>query len=669
MRISRVEIKNYRSIEEISFKVLDPSIACFIGGNGSGKSNILRAIAAMKNSDKFDEDDFYVEASDEDEIRISITFTLDKSDADLLEPVGLKAQNVSGFKITKVQKLGGKATIYSELLDYDSSLEKRLESKLDTITRTISAQLKPEDDQEAHLKLSEIVRNRQEPKEVIASNLASLLTTLKQYVADVSTLGIDERELQALASFKSHQFAYDGLFGKLDIELLSLDEYQIANEALIEDLASRETHPFLFDLLSISGKTAADFLNAEGNKRINISEQASEQLTATMQKVWGSHGLPLVVHKDKKDTTLSFCSRTPNQKAIPLESASKGTQWFLRFYTRLITAKNHSKRIIWLFDEPDLGLHAKSQQDLVKLIEEQSADSQVLYSTHQPIMIQWHRLERIHVVENVPRPKQARFGKGTKVHQRFWDDGDFDSPLKEILKLFIGEDILWTKEHVVIEGPSDYFYFVGWANRFAKENPNAKIWNDEFSSPSRAFVPAGSITNIPLFLFFLTKRNGAETVNWASVTDTGKDHADIKQVINSTSRLKRFSDRVISLVRPEGGNIEKDFDVEDLFDRQEFYDKAAEYYTVTYPKCNFPKYKDLAKQDKITKTLTAELKKLNKDKMPNISFDKPGVAQHIYYQLVVENKPFSDVSSKNFRATLNAINKAFSLEPTEPATQ
>ncbi|MCA9325171.1 AAA family ATPase [Candidatus Saccharibacteria bacterium] len=665
MRISHVEIKNYRSIEEISFKVLDPSIACFIGGNGSGKSNILRAIAAMKNSDKFDEDDFYVEASDEDEIRISLTFILEKSDAELLEPVGLKLQNVSGFKVTKVQKLGGKPTIYSELLGYDDILEKRLDTRLNAITRAITAELKPEDDQEAHLKLGETIRNRQETKEAITGSLTNLLTTLKQHVPDISTLNLDEKELQVLANFKDYQFAYDGLFSQLDIELLSLDEYQIANEAPIEELASRVAHPFLFDLLSISGKTSTDFLNAEGNKRINISEQASEQLTATMQKVWGSHGLPLVVLKDKKDTTLSFCSRTPNQKAIPLESASKGTQWFLRFYTRLITARNHSKRIIWLFDEPDLGLHAKSQQDLVKLIEEQSADSQVLYSTHQPIMIQWHRLERIHVVENMPESKQAKFGKGTKIHQRFWDDGDFDSPLKEILKLFIGEDILWTKEHVVIEGPSDYFYFVGWANRFAKENPNAKIWNDEFSSPSRAFVPAGSITNIPLFLFFLTKRNGAETVNWASVTDTGKDHTDIKQVINSTSRLKRFSDRVISLERPEGDKIEKDFDVEDLFDRQEFYDKAAEYYKAAYPECNFPKYKDLSSQEKITKTLTTELKRLNKEKIPKISFDKPGVAQHIYYQLVVENKPFSDVSSKNFRATLNAINKTFSLEPTE----
>ncbi len=665
MRISHVEIENYRSIEKIELRVLDPTIACFIGGNGSGKSNILRAIAAMKTGQKFDDDDFYVEAGEEDEIKVSLTFILEKSDLELLEPIGLKSQHVSGFKVTKVQKLGQKHTVYAELLGYDNVLEKRLESKLNVITRAISAQLKPEDDQEAHLKLSATIRNSEETKEVIDASIVSLITTLKQYVPDVSTLGIDEKELEALANFKQPNFAYKDLFGAIDIELLSLDDYQIANEAPIEELQVRDSHPFLFDLLSISGKSATDFLNAEGNKKINISEQASEQLTDTMQKVWGSHGLPLVVHKDKKDTTLSFCSRTPNQKAIPLESASKGTQWFLRFYTRLITARNHSKRIIWLFDEPDLGLHAKSQQDLVKLIEEQSGDSQILYSTHQPIMIQWHRLERIHVVENVPKVKQEKFGKGTKVHQRFWDDGDFDSPLKEVLKLFIGEDILWTKEHVVVEGPSDYFYFVGWANRFANDNPNAKIWNDEFSSPSRAFVPAGSITNIPLFLFFLTKRNGAETVNWASITDTGKDHSDIKQVINSTSRLKRFSDRVIELQRPEGEKLDKDFDVEDLFDRQEFYDKAAEYYAATYPDCKFPNYKDLAKQEKITKTLTSQLKKLNKEKMPNISFDKPGVAQYIYSQLVVENKPFSEVSLKNFRSTLNAINRAFSLDPTD----
>jgi len=47
------------------------------------------------------------------------------------------------------------------------------------------------------------------------------------------------------------------------------------------------------------------------------------------------------------------------------------------------------------------------------------------------------------------------------LHQRFWQDAELVSPLREALSLFIGEDLITGKNHIIIEGVSDYFYLIG----------------------------------------------------------------------------------------------------------------------------------------------------------------------------------------------------------------
>ena len=67
MRISKIKIKNFKSIDNIGeVKFLDNSIACIIGKNGSGKSNFLHALHALKKHQNLDDNQRYEKAKKDD---------------------------------------------------------------------------------------------------------------------------------------------------------------------------------------------------------------------------------------------------------------------------------------------------------------------------------------------------------------------------------------------------------------------------------------------------------------------------------------------------------------------------------------------------------------------------------------------------------------------------
>ena len=54
---------------------------------------------------------------------------------------------------------------------------------------------------------------------------------------------------------------------------------------------------------------------------------------------------------------------------------------------------------MFLLDEPGANLHSKAQADVLKLINQLSKDTSVVYSTHSPHMIEYPKLYRVHAVQ------------------------------------------------------------------------------------------------------------------------------------------------------------------------------------------------------------------------------------------------------------------------------
>lgn len=82
MKLNRVEIKNFRSIENITI-TFEPSCRVLVGKNEVGKSNILKALSMLENNKSLDKTDLREGLPSEElvtEGEISFAFTLDLKD-------------------------------------------------------------------------------------------------------------------------------------------------------------------------------------------------------------------------------------------------------------------------------------------------------------------------------------------------------------------------------------------------------------------------------------------------------------------------------------------------------------------------------------------------------------------------------------------------------------
>lgn len=122
MKISKIEIKNFRSIENIEFEPKESTVIC--GPNSSGKSNIFRAIrlAFIKeiDSNKLSEN-FSNNASASAKCKISIEFS--ECTTSIAKIFGIKKDETFNYKI-EFRKTGRiTRSINGELIDNDKFIE------------------------------------------------------------------------------------------------------------------------------------------------------------------------------------------------------------------------------------------------------------------------------------------------------------------------------------------------------------------------------------------------------------------------------------------------------------------------------------------------------------------------------------------------------------------
>lgn len=85
---------------------------------------------------------------------------------------------------------------------------------------------------------------------------------------------------------------------------------------------------------------------------------------------------------------------------IPPSDRSDGFQWYLSFYSALLSEVSVTDPMVLLLDNPGLELHANGQRDIKRFLEEKlPPPAQVIYVTHSPAMIDAYNLEQVRQVE------------------------------------------------------------------------------------------------------------------------------------------------------------------------------------------------------------------------------------------------------------------------------
>ena len=97
---------------------------------------------------------------------------------------------------------------------------------------------------------------------------------------------------------------------------------------------------------------------------------------------------------------IEFWIKDEKERLYP-KQRSRGVRWFLSFFLELkATAMDKSKRNkVLLIDEPAVSLHARAQEDVLKVFDDIKEQVQIIYTTHSPHLVDVNKLYRILAVQ------------------------------------------------------------------------------------------------------------------------------------------------------------------------------------------------------------------------------------------------------------------------------
>ena len=576
MKLNRVQVTNFRSVEDSGEFEIDP-VTCLVGKNEAGKSALLLALAALNPNDATPvtmekERDYtrrnlihYEQNHREKEAMVVRTiWELEESDVEeIKKEVGegvLKSILVEVFRrfgksIEVKVDLNYKAAVNHECnLVALSASERSMLRDPETVDELIRSLESLESPKEKHLQLLERLREKGNAigrvQSTIIRNLPSFM-----YVSSYDRMdgAIQIEETQDRIS--SEEIEYDKFRGcKLFVEFLEYAGVPI-NE--IADVDTYETF----------------------NARL---QAASTNITEQILEYWSQNpDLDVEVRIDKARTgdappfdqgTIARARIKNNLHKVdtPFSERSAGFVWFFSFLVKFAQVKNTGRPVVLLLDEPGLSLHGKAQGDLLRFIDDKLAPSHtVIYSTHSPFMVPADKLERVRIVEDrVDARTTPRKSFGTKVSQEILEvEADTLFPLQGALgyeatqTLFVGEHTL------LVEGPSDILYLQALSNALERRKKRGL--------DSRWTVcPAGGIDRIMPFVSLFAGKN----LHIAVLSDEARgDKGKINKIRQSEILQAGHFFTVADFINADEG------DVEDLIEADIYVQIVNQSYRLSKP--------------------------------------------------------------------------------------
>jgi ABC-type ATPase involved in cell division len=96
---------------------------------------------------------------------------------------------------------------------------------------------------------------------------------------------------------------------------------------------------------------------------------------------------------------LEFWIKDESERLYP-KQRSRGVRWFLSFYMELkASATIYNRPMVLLIDEPGVSLHARAQEDVLKVFEDIKEKIQIIYTTHSPHLVDINKLHRLLAVQ------------------------------------------------------------------------------------------------------------------------------------------------------------------------------------------------------------------------------------------------------------------------------
>ena len=514
MELVKVKIENFLSIKKEETIKINNTITTIIGLNESGKTTLLKAIEKLngvpiskteknknlKNKPSSIIGIFLLTADDINEINGNTNNKI------LVFPDGdyyveVEVNDTDGTKYYSIsQKIDKKSIPF----DFDEVIKSNLITYTDKICEK-NEENKPEDFNST-IKKTEF------------KNLSSVYTSL---IAQYQSNDIG-KELTTLTK----ELDNDGwikLIPKFKIVKFSSTEDILSDEVDIATLKNNMQVTNLLKIANIDADELIQNIQSDNMEELKTYEgKYKSNITKMFKKIFRQNdsNFNFQIGIDTKNNKIYFYTfdKTSGESPIPLKNRSDGFKWYFSIYITLYEylQRNDDIKYILLFDEPNLYLNPSAQYDLLeRVFKQEFKDDQIVYTTHNPYMIDVNNFSSIRIVE---KTDCSRFYNTTvdylKKHKQVANEVDPMTPILTALNIDISNSLILdrSKSVIVVEGIDDIYILQAMIKKLNRAN--------EFKDIN--FIPCFGASKVPTMYGYVYGMG----YNVFALTDNDKDGID-----------------------------------------------------------------------------------------------------------------------------------------------
>lgn len=487
MRLQRVRVQNYRSIVDSGIVEIEDRVTVLVGKNEQGKTTFLRALKSLNPDESYSAKDLpnHMRAALENtpaaEIpMIDAWFVVDVSDKAAFQGIIPDLPKVAGIRVSKSYD-----DEYAFASVLDDASEVPLEPRPPDLTAFI-ADIKQQAESlrgkiKAHAeRLPAFAPSVEQAVSHIDALVAANFSDSERISNVIKTFGAALKGLpgQDAAIQEDLAHAIAGI-GKANIgmqQALSHDFYAPIRTALPRFVFHSTTMDKVPDFVGIAEFVA----DAEGTSRgmanlcavAGLSTQKIRDLAATtdaadretfedhyrstisggINEFWTQERYTVHFRIEATRLSVSVSDGSYTQR-IPPSDRSDGFQWYLSFYSALLSEVSATDPMVLLLDNPGLELHANGQRDIKRFLGEKlPGPAQVIYVTHSAAMIDAFNLDEVRQVELLGDLR------GTKVAKLAIKEGaEFDllEPVRSAVGASLASSLILQELNVLVEGAAD----------------------------------------------------------------------------------------------------------------------------------------------------------------------------------------------------------------------
>lgn len=396
MKIKELYIKNFRSIQEQTIHNIEQALI-LVGKNNSGKSAILTAIRSFWGDYSIESKDYY---KNSDEIIIKITFEISDDYLESLfrnEKIGyLKLPaNVNDFNSSKANTFWADKDFSNFKDNRNSTLddieieERYLQIWLNCVKSKLSAV-----NQSVTVECSISKEKQGKPQYYINEESRKDFIYFLPYLAFID----DSRNFSDEETGKAKTLTSN------IIKIIQSEIVPTTGQIKCENCSHNDCEERCFN--DLTHKSVADLTSEDLEKLINIqlrrkSGEITNSVSDYFQKNYRNNykvSLKVTSNTEKSISVATKIYDPVLDREIELSNVGAGIRSIYLLSLLQSFQGMKFRNAIFLIEEPELYLHPELQRKMAKTLSEISNDSQVIFTTHSPVMLNEFRVFEIRKV-------------------------------------------------------------------------------------------------------------------------------------------------------------------------------------------------------------------------------------------------------------------------------